>query len=551
MSNPNREWILVDDKMSLEFKAGVAEFMVLARTQVNSQGKVKCPCKQCNNARYQLVELVEIHLSLKGFTRNYTRWVHHGEERVPLVIGQSSVDRDGSRGGGMHDALYDITDHDDLEDFEEPSMSEERGHDQMQDLLADLESELYPGCKEFSSLSFLVSLMHIKVMNKWTTKSFTELLKILRRSHPAENRIPKTYYEAKAKLKHFRMGYEMIDVCKNDCALFWKEHKKADICPICRESRWKVKGVNKKILQNILRYFALKDRLRRLYACRHTAVEMQWHDRERVKEVGVLRHPADASAWKELDMKYPDFAAEPRNVRLGLAADGFNPFGEMSLSYSMWPVVLTAYNLPPWLCMKPSYLMLSLLIPGRSAPGKDMDVFLQPLVEELKELWEEGGVMQGGASASMIKMRAAVLWTINDYPARSSLSGWSGQGYLGCSTCNKGTPALKCRSKIVYYDHRRFLPAGHPMRKSIHYVKRNEKTLPPHKLSASDLLEQLRHVPQATPGKHVNFGGKKRKRGPLELNWSKKSIFYRLPYWSQLRLQHNLDVMHIEEKCVR
>ena len=81
MSNPNREWILVDDKMSLEFKAGVAEFMVLARTQVNSQGKVKCPWKQCNNARYQLVKLVEIHLSLKGFTRNYTHWVHHGEER--------------------------------------------------------------------------------------------------------------------------------------------------------------------------------------------------------------------------------------------------------------------------------------------------------------------------------------------------------------------------------------------------------------------------------------------------------------------------------------
>ena len=176
-----------------------------------------------------------------------------------------------------------------------------------------------------------------------------------------------------------------------------------------------------------------------------------------------------------------------------------------------------------------------------------MDVFLQPLVEELKELWEEGVVMRDGASGSMFKMRAAVLWTINDYPARSSLSGWSGQGYFGCSTCNKGTPALKCRSKIVYYDHRRFLPAGHPMRKSIHYVKRNEKTLPPHKLSASDLLEQLRHVPQATPGKHVNFGGKKRKRGPLELNWSKKSIFYRLPYWSQLRLQHNLDVMHIEK----
>ena len=62
----------------------------------------------------------------------------------------------------------------------------------------------------------------------------------------------------------------------------------------------------------------------------------------------------------------------------------------MSLAYSMWPVVLIVYNLPPWLCMKKEYLMLTLLIPGPSSPGKNMDVFLQPLVEELKELWETG-----------------------------------------------------------------------------------------------------------------------------------------------------------------
>ena len=31
------------------------------------------------------------------------------------------------------------------------------------------------------------------------------------------------------------------------------------------------------------------------------------------------------------------------------------------------------------------------------------------------------------------------------------------------------------------------------------------------------------------------------------LNWTKKSIFYELPYWSLLSLCHNLDVMHIEK----
>ena len=88
--------------------------------------------------------------------------------------------------------------------------------------------------------------------------------------------------------------------------------------------------------------------------------------------------------WKELDEKHPNFAQEPRNVRLGLAADGFNPFGNMSLSYSMWPVVMTTYNLPPWLCTKDPYIMLTLLIPSPNALVKDIDVFLKPFVNELK-----------------------------------------------------------------------------------------------------------------------------------------------------------------------
>ena len=49
----------------------------------------------------------------------------------------------------------------------------------------------------------------------------------------------------------------------------------------------------------------------------------------------------------------------------------------------------------------------------------------------------------------------------------------------------------------------------------------------------------------------VQFGDdeatRKRKRTKIELNWTKKSIFFELPYWSTLKLRHNLDVMHIEK----
>ncbi|RVW33938.1 hypothetical protein CK203_082982 [Vitis vinifera] len=94
----------------------------------------------------------------------------------------------------------------------------------------------------------------------------------------------------------------------------------------------------------------------------------------------MMRHPVDSLAWKNFDNVHPSFALEPRNVRLGLASDGFNPFGNMSISYNMWLVVLIPYNLPPWMCMKQTFFMLSLLIPGPTAPGNDIDIYLQPLI---------------------------------------------------------------------------------------------------------------------------------------------------------------------------
>jgi hypothetical protein len=78
--------------------------------------------------------------------------------------------------------------------------------------------------------------------------------------------------------------------------------------------------------------------------------------------------------------------ADSRNVRLGLTPDGFNPFGNMSTSHSTWSVMLVPYNLPPWMCMKQTSFILSQVISGPSSPGMDIDVYLQPLIDELLEL---------------------------------------------------------------------------------------------------------------------------------------------------------------------
>jgi len=57
--------------------------------------------------------------------------------------------------------------------------------------------------------------------------------------------------------------------------------------------------------------------------------------------------PRDTEAWKDLNVRYPEFGVEPRNARIGLASDGFNFFILQSLGWSTYPVELMSYNLPP------------------------------------------------------------------------------------------------------------------------------------------------------------------------------------------------------------
>ena len=61
---------------------------------------------------------------------------------------------------------------------------------------------------------------------------------------------------------------------------------------------------------------------------------MKWHANGCVNG-GLLRHPVDSEVWKSFDSKYILFSSEPHNVKLGLAANGFNLYGNISTSHSM------------------------------------------------------------------------------------------------------------------------------------------------------------------------------------------------------------------------
>ncbi|GJV98177.1 putative transposon, En/Spm-like protein [Tanacetum coccineum] len=131
-------------------------------------------------------------------------------------------------------------------------------------------------------------------------------------------------------------------------------------------------------------YFPIIPRLQRLFKIESISEDLRWHATRRITD-GVLRHPADSQAWRTIDEKFPEIAEDTRNLRLGISADGVD-VNTGNRHHNVWPVLTVIYNLPPWLCMKRKFINLSVLISGY--PGNDIDVFLEPLVDDLHTLFE-------------------------------------------------------------------------------------------------------------------------------------------------------------------
>jgi hypothetical protein len=87
--------------------------------------------------------------------------------------------------------------------------------------------------------------------------------------------------------------------------------------------------------------------------------------------------------------------------------------------------------------------------------------------------------------------------------------------------------------------HRVFLDSNHVWRaNAASFDGKTEYRSPPTLLGSKRILKDLKHIPDVLGKKY-----KKKRLGP----WKKKSIFWQLPYWKDISLRHNLDVMHIEK----
>jgi hypothetical protein len=87
-------------------------------------------------------------------------------------------------------------------------------------------------------------------------------------------------------------------------------------------------------------------------------------------------------------------------------------------------------------------MFLSMIIPGPSSPGWNIDVCLRSLIDELTQLWSSGALTYDISRKQNFVMRVALMWTINDFPAYGMVSGWSTHGKLACPYCMENNKAF-------------------------------------------------------------------------------------------------------------
>ncbi|XP_021823343.1 uncharacterized protein LOC110764642 [Prunus avium] len=452
----------------------------------------------------------------------YTTWVFHGEcpsnnvqyEDVEMPVAYRLY----------HDFYFQN------EEFEGyPCESKEA---EIENFVREVETPLFLGCTEYTKMSAVVALLKYKATHSHTDNAFDEMLSLTDNAFdemlqifvdmlPENNTLPGSLYTTKKIFKAFELGYEKIHACVNDCCLFRNDLEMVEECPKCGSSRWKVNQRNSKIEKGVpakvLRYFPIVPRLRRMYAITETVEQLRWHSTHKSQD-GKMRHPVDSLAWDRINKKWPSFGLDPRNIRFGLCTDGFNPFQDLSSRYSCWPVILVIYNLPPWLCMSKDSLMLTLLIPSPKQPGNDIYIYLAPLIDDLKDLWNNGVKVYDAFSKEMFNLKSVLMWTVNDFPAYGNLSGWSTKGRFACPVCRKDTCAdwLTHSHKFSYMGHRRFLAMNHPYRKKMSWFNGHHED---------------RSRPKISTVSYCN-------------DYYNTILLIDL---QNILLRHNLDVMHVEK----
>ena len=162
--------------------------------------------------------------------------------------------------------------------------------------------------------------------------------------------------------------------------------------------------------------------------------------------------------WKEFfnvtespSINYP-FSTNKYSFGFALNVDWFQPY--IHTKSSVGVIYVTILNLPRYLRYKRENVILLGIIPGPHEPRKNINTFLQPLVDELQQLWVGINLTLCTESEKITEIvKGALLCVTCDIPAGRKVCGFlSHAATLGCSKCLKKFPGAASQKDYSGFD---------------------------------------------------------------------------------------------------
>jgi len=182
---------------------------------------------------------------------------------------------------------------DEVLDFDDLSSKEDEPNrtDLVEDLLRQAVEPLFYRSST-SRLQFSIILMSLCTLYSVSHHYLGEILTFLKHDVlPTNNNCPKSSYEMKTLIMKLGLSHEGIHCCNCGRTLYWKENAELDRCPKCNKLRY-VEGSQAVSIQ-VLRYFSLIKRLRRMFRCPELSKHLKWHSTNHSRD-GKMRSAVDS-----------------------------------------------------------------------------------------------------------------------------------------------------------------------------------------------------------------------------------------------------------------
>lgn len=174
----------------------------------------------------------------------------------------------------------------------------------------------------------------------------------------------------------------------------------------------------------------------------------EWRKKDQTP--GVYSDVYSGNTWKEfMNPGGIPFLSVPNNYALQLNVDWFNPF--QHTQHSEGAIYISILNLPRKERFLQENIILVGVIPGPKEPPLLINSYLNPLVNELNDLWK--GVILKDHNNHSVLIRAALICASSDIPASRKVCGFVGHNAVkACSKCLLSFTTAAFGEKADYSD---------------------------------------------------------------------------------------------------